>query len=118
MKCHVKILDKYLRVLPADARSKDVFYLKPLKHVPSEADAPWFSSVPIGRNKLNGLLKEMCAEAGIMGNFSNHSLRAYGATTLFQSSISKKLIQQRTGHQTKFFAIVEKNRIEQSHWGI
>ena len=31
IKCHVKILDKYLQVLPADASSKDVFYLSPLK---------------------------------------------------------------------------------------
>ena len=31
MKCHVKILDKYLQVLPADASSKDVFYLNSLK---------------------------------------------------------------------------------------
>ena len=30
-KCHVKILDKYLQVLPPDASSNDVFYLKPLK---------------------------------------------------------------------------------------
>ena len=68
------------------------FYLKPLKSVPLGPDAPWFSSVPIGKNKLNGLLKEMYAEAGITGNFTNHSLRAYGATTLFQSGVSEKLI--------------------------
>ena len=99
-KCHVKILDKYLQVLPPDASSNDVFYLKPLKSVPLDSDAPWFSSVPIGKNKLNGLLKEMCAEAGITGNFTNHSLRAYGATTLFQSGVSEKLIQQQTGHRS------------------
>ena len=100
IKCHIKILDKYFQVLPEDAKSKDVFYLKPLKNVPTVANAPWFSSVPIGRNKLNGLLKEMCAEAGITGNFTNHSLRAYGATTLFQSGVPEKLIQQRTGHRS------------------
>ena len=33
------------------------------------------------------------------GNFANHSLRAYGETTLFQSGVSEKLIQQRTGHR-------------------
>lgn len=99
-KYHVKILDKYLQVLPADASSKDVFYLNPLKSVPLDPDAPWFSSIPVGKNKLNGLLKEMCMKAGITGNFTNHSLRAYGATTLFQSGVSEKLIQQRTGHRS------------------
>ena len=35
-----------------------------------------------------------------MGNFTNHYLRTYGATTLFQSGISEKFIQQRTGHRS------------------
>jgi len=76
----MKILDKCLQVLPAEAVDKDVFYLKPLASVPSNPDAPWFSSILIGKNKLNVMVKEMCAEAGISSNFTNHSLRAYGAT--------------------------------------
>jgi len=81
-------------------QSDDVFYLKPLKNVPSIPGEPWFVNVPIGKNKLNGLLKEMCTKAGIDGAFTNHSLRAYGATTLFWSGVSEKLIQQRTGHRS------------------
>lgn len=50
-------------------------------------------------NQLNAMLKEMCEEAGLSTNFTNHSLRAYGATTLFQAGVSGKLIQQRTGHK-------------------
>ena len=46
------------------------------------------------------MLKEMCKLAGIEGNFTNHSLRAYGATKLFQSHVPEKLIQQRTGHRS------------------
>ena len=38
--------------------------------------------------------------AGIAGNFANHSLCAYGASTLFQAACSEKLIQQRTGHRS------------------
>ena len=95
-----KILDKYLKVLPPQCGDDDVFYLKPLKDVPSVPDEPWFVNVPIGKNKLNGLLKEMCTKAGIYGAFTNHSLRAYGATTLFRSGVTEKLIQQRTGHRS------------------
>ena len=42
----------------------------------------------------------MCQEAGISGNFSNHSLRAYGATSMFQAGVPEKLIQQHTSHRT------------------
>ena len=60
---------------------------------------PWYSTTPVGRNRLNAMLKEMCQEAGLSTKFTNHSLRAYGVTTLFQAGVSEKLIQQRIGHR-------------------
>ena len=31
-------------------------------------------------------MKNMCEKAEISGGYTNHSLRAYGATTLFQAN--------------------------------
>ena len=42
----------------------------------------------------------MCEKAGISGGYTNHSLRAYGATALFQAQVPEKLIQKRTGHRS------------------
>ena len=98
-RCHVQILDKYLSKIPKDTRAKDAFYLTPLLHKPKDPSKPWYTTTPIGRNRLNSMLKEMCQEAGLSTKFTNHSLRAYGATTLFQAGVSEKLIQQRTGHR-------------------
>ena len=39
-------------------------------------------------------------EADIDGCFTNHSLRASGASTLFQSEVPEKIIQQITGHRS------------------
>ena len=99
-KCHVKILDLYLQKLPPEAKEKDIFYLKPLPVTPSDPSHPWFSSTPIGKNTLNNMLKQMCRSAGISETFTNHSFRAFGATKLFQTGVSEKLIQQRTGHRS------------------
>ena len=41
----------------------------------------------------------MCAEAQVSGNFTNHSLRAYDATTLYCANLPEKLSQERTGHR-------------------
>lgn len=98
-RCHVQILDKYLSKPPKEAQAKDVFYLTPLLNKPKDPSKPWYSTTPVGRNRLNAMLKEMCQEAGLSAKFTNHSLRAYGATTLFQAGVSEKLIQQRTGHR-------------------
>ena len=42
----------------------------------------------------------MCAEAGVTAKYTNHSLRAYGTTTMYQAGVSEKLIKQRTGHKS------------------
>ena len=96
--CHVQILDAYFSKLPSRAKEKDIFYLTPNKL--SAESKSWYSLVPVGRNRLGSMLKDMCAEARIPGMFTNHSLRAYGATTLYNANVPKKLIQERTGHRS------------------
>ena len=99
-RCHVGIIDRYLRLIPQEARDQDNFYLIPLLKKPVDPMKPWYTKTPIGRNRLNGMLKEMCLEAGISGKYTNHILRAYGATSMFQAGVPEKLIQQRTGHRS------------------
>ena len=42
----------------------------------------------------------MCELAKIEGKFTNHSLRASGATSLFQGEAPEKVIQEFTGHRS------------------
>ena len=58
-RCHVLLLDKYIFKLPQDAKVKDNFYLKPKASTPCDPMAPWFTSVPIGRNSLGQMMKDM-----------------------------------------------------------
>ena len=78
----------------------DAFYVQPLPQVPLHPCAPWFKATPVGKNTLANMMKRMCEKAGISGGYTNHSLRAYGATTLFHAQVPEKLIQQRTGHRS------------------
>ena len=99
-RCHVQLLDFYLSKLPQEAFEKDVFYVRPLSRMPTGKDAPWFSSTPIGRNELSKMVQTMCNEANISGKKTNHSLRATGASQLFEANVPEKIIQERTGHRT------------------
>ena len=99
-RCHFQILDTYFSRLPLKVREKDVFYLTPLRVFKEETGNAWFSLVPVGRNKLDGMVKEMCSKAGIAEPKSNHSLHATGATRLFRGGIPEKAIQARTGHKS------------------
>lgn len=95
-KCHVFLLDLYFSKIPKEALERDVFYLQPVTRV--KPGAPWFTTTPVGKNTLAKMVKEVCAEADIGGNKTNHSLRATGATELYQAGVPEIIIQERTGH--------------------
>lgn len=59
-RCHVRILDKYLQKVPKEALEKDAFYVKALTKRPLDPMKPWFSAVPVRKNKLSAMVKEMC----------------------------------------------------------
>ena len=66
---------------------------------PEDPEKPWYSAVPIGWNKLDRMVKDIFAEANISGK-TNHSLRATGATRMYNHGIPEKTIQVRTGHKS------------------
>ena len=59
--CHVQILDANFAKLPLQAKERDVFHLTPNKL--ADQSKPWYWLVPVGRNRLDAVLKDMCAEA-------------------------------------------------------
>ena len=75
------------------------FYLRP-KVKWSPGDEIWFLKSPIGHNMLAKRFKEMCASAGLVGNFTNHSLRATAVSSMYDSGVSEKLIMKRSGHRS------------------
>ena len=83
-RCHVTVLDKYLSKLPPNARDKDIFYLRPIAR----------------KNPLSRMMTTMCKAAEIPGKKTNHSLRAYAASELFNAGILEKVIQAPTGHRS------------------
>jgi len=56
--------------------------------------------MPAGQNYLASLVKDVCKEAGIEGDKTNHSLRATGTTRMWEGNVPEKLIQQRTEHHS------------------
>ena len=92
-------MDLYLSKLPKFAFDEDILYLHPKRKAPSDPNEAWFDNAAVGKNKLATVVKDMCAEAGIAGK-TNHSLRATGATTMFQNSVPERVIQKVTGHRS------------------
>ena len=96
--CPVFLLDCYINKLPTEAKEKDLFYRHALPTLPKNPESPWYLSVPVGKNTLCSMVKEMFADTGLSGKKTNHSLRVAGTTSLFDPGAPERVIQGRTGH--------------------
>ena len=63
-------------------------------------DELWLVRSPIGHNVLQSRFKEMCRQAGLVGNFTNHSIRATAITRMYDSGLAEKKIMKRSGHRS------------------
>ena len=95
MKCPVYIYKKYVGLLPRSSVCKK-FYLRCKK---KPTPSLWFCDQPYGINKIKNTVKDICSQAGIVGKFTNHSLRATCESRMYAQNIPEQLIKEVTGHR-------------------
>lgn len=95
-RCFVRMFKKYISLRPSQCTS-NAFYLNPVKKF---RGTNWFSTAPIGKNKLAKAVSNMCKACNIQGYKTNHSLRATAATRLYSSGVDEQLVMERTGHRS------------------
>ena len=76
---------------------KVVFTSSPLLFTPL-GSRPWFFNNPHPVQKLKSLLTDTCVL--MLELITNHSLRATGATVLFDARVPEAVIQKRTRHKS------------------
>ena len=60
----------------------------------------WYSRRPVGENTIANVTKKLCADAGITGYYTGHSLRRTGITRMFQGDVPEKIIKEVSGHRS------------------
>ena len=96
MRCPVRLVKKYVRLLPESKRCSKM-YLR-VKKVPTACT--WYCDQPYGINKIKTTVKVLCKEAGLEGKFTNHSLRATCASRMFDKNVPEQIIKETTGHRS------------------
>ncbi len=111
-RCLVKLLDKYLSLLPAGASH---FYMRALDKFPSNPEKPCFVNQRVGVNQLKKVLTDLSVNSGISVRYTNHSLRATAITRMFNSGIvPEKVIAEVSGHRSmKALRFYERTSAEQ-----
>ena len=74
---------------------RGAFYRRPL------AVGIRYGEQVLGINKIKGLMKEIIGQAGLVGNFTNHSGKRTCATQLYQAGVDEQEIMSRTGHRSE-----------------
>lgn len=79
-----------MKHLPHDSYKKDIFYLRPLVKVDvGDNEGVWYSSVPVGKNKLATIIPVMCKTAEIRGHKTNQFTCYWCHRTVFSWSPRK-----------------------------
>ena len=95
-RCPVNLLGSYLAKCPGEGLQKG-FYLQPLLHPKSDL---WYSKGPIGYHLLDNMVNNIATDAGLSGQYTNHSLQVTTVTRLFHGGVDTALINNQTGHRS------------------
>ena len=95
--CIVKVLGKYLSLLPAEATH---FYMRAKDKTPSNPSVSSFTNQRVGINVLKNVLPELSEKSGIQVRYTNHSLRATAITRMFNGEVDEKVIAETSGHRS------------------
>ena len=95
-RCPVRILMKYLSMLPRNRRCK-ALYLRPRKKYSQRS---WFLDSAVGANTLREVVKTVCELGKLPGYYTNHSLRSSSATRMYRNGVEEQLIMEITGHKS------------------
>ncbi len=98
-RCAVKLFEQYLSRRPQfDPKCSRDLYLRLLGKTPKTNI--WYSCQPMGVHSISKVVKRMTEQAGLTGNFSNHSCRATAPTLMYREGMDEQRICELTGHRS------------------
>ena len=96
-RCPVYYFKKYVSLLP-QSTSCAKLYLRVRKNFKPNV---WYCDQPYGFNKIKSTVREVCKMAGLVGKFTNHSLRTSCTSRMYKNKIPEQLIKEVTGHRSE-----------------
>ncbi len=94
----VRLFIKYTNLLPVNGKC-EALYKYPLSDK-KLTGRTWYSDKPVSINSLKKIVSSMAKEAGLVGHFTNHSLRATAATRMYNGGVDEQVIKEITGHKS------------------
>ncbi len=94
----VRLYKKYVSLLPDKSNSNALYKYSLLKG--KMTGHTWYADKPLGVNTITKTVKNLMAEIGKFGHFTNHSLRVSAATRMYSEGVDEQVLKERTGHRS------------------
>lgn len=99
--CPVRLFKLFTQKRPYETLDPDhAFFLTPIPEKRLKPDSIWYYATPMGHNAIGQLMKRACANAGISGKKTNHSLRKSTVAELMEAGVPASKIIKITGHKS------------------
>ena len=96
-RCPLMLFDMYTSALPKDRKCRSLYLRPKANYLYSDV---WYIDAPVGVNKLQSVVKDICKQAGFEGHFTYHSLRSTSATRMYEQGVDEQVISEVTGHRS------------------
>ena len=93
----INVYTEYRRHRPYSTLTDDSRFYLAVNH--KYSGEVWFKDQPLGKNSILTIYKRMCTEAGLEGQFSNHSARRTGIDIALAKDVHETKVQQLYGHK-------------------
>ncbi len=94
----VRLYKKYISLLPQKAASNALYKYSLSKG--KMTGHTWYADKPLGVNTITKTVKNLMAEIGKFGHFTNHSLRVLAVTRMYSEGVDEQVLKERTGHRS------------------
>ena len=93
----VAVYELYMRKINHDV---NFLFQRPKKQI-LDVNHKWFDKIPVGRDPLNDVMKNLSMNAGLSKIYTNHSIRTTVVTNLDRAGYEAGHIMAPTGHKSE-----------------
>ena len=98
--CSIRAMELYPDKRPAHIRTADSPFYLAINYNRPKVTSVWFKGNPMGVDTIGKFMRRMSAKAGLVGRFTNHSVRRSMCTQLVQAGVDSVLVTQLSGHKS------------------
>ena len=99
-RCPIEYFKLFQSKRPASMKMPESPFYLAINYNRRSESAMWYKKSPMGADRISHIMSRMAKKAGLVGKFSNHSVRRTMCSQLIRSGFHPNLVSQLSGHRS------------------